>query len=500
MIPPFFDGGAVRVYRGHVLDVLRDMPDESAHMVVTSPPYYGLRSYDTDPVIWDGNPSCDHVWGIDEGYVGHRGKRGQVPQTKWPAQQEYPQYHSRKHAPGNTPSQKSTLLTNAGRGPKPGDKYASVGRNDTGRQFFPGHTGNYQEIGPKKAVVFAGAFCAHCTAWYEHLGLEPYPDLFVEHLVTIFREVRRVLHKAGTLWIVIGDTYNSGPGGRQGQTGQRRNRTFTAESAGWRPGNSEKNQGASNRDGVNAGSKYKPKDLIGIPWMLAFALRADGWYLRSEISWTKPDCRPESVTDRPTKAHETIFLLAKSERYFYDRTAVEEPAVGRFTGRNLRSVWSIVSEAFSGQHFAVFPSALARRCILAGTSAKGVCPTCGAPWVRILRKTGVLGRRDRGRVDRLAADLNDGRAGETIVDTLGWHPTCTCQVSEVVPAVVLDPFAGTGTSLLVARSLGRHAVGIELSGKYCDLIVRRVGQPYQEEGEETTRTKLLPRQPSVFDP
>lgn len=489
MTDPFFDGGAVRVYRGHALDILRQMPDESIHMVVTSPPYWGLRSYKTPPVIWNSpNTDCRHEW-----------EPSRVIRSS-------PQ---RDHSGGVATGATGTR---------------GVQSSSKGRAF----------------ISTTGSFCSHCTAWQGHLGLEPSPELYINHLTTIFREVRRVLRQNGTLWIVIGDTYNSGAGGRQGRTGARRNRAFTAASADWRPGNPAKNQEVSNRDGVNAGQNYKLKDLIGISWMLAFALREDGWYLRSEIVWSKPDCLPESVTDRPTKAHETIFLLSKSERYFYDQKAVEEPlatssivrltqstlmaqagstranaggktngpmrAVGAFSGRNLRSVWPIVSEAFHGLHFAVFPSALVRRCILAGTSAKGVCATCGAPWRRCTDGlTYYDGAKAGSDPQRKYGYREYGRGpkpnlGMSIAQTTGWQPSCSCPSSVTIPAVVLDPFAGTGTSLLVARSLGRHAIGIELSEKYCDLIVQRVGEPYRGEGEGTTQARLLPRQPSIFDP
>jgi DNA modification methylase len=228
------------------------------------------------------------------------------------------------------------------------------------------------------------------------IGLEPTPDEFVQALVAVFREVRRVLRDDGTVWLNLGDSYNAD--GRKGRAhmGEGKNNGYSA----W----------------VNKTMEgTKPKDLLGIPWMVAFALRADGWYLRSDIIWAKPNPMPESVTDRPTKAHEYLFLLSKGPRYFYDADAVREAHVyadddrprmayngkgnpeGRALsgdaarlglhegGRNRRSVWTVATQPFPGAHFATFPPKLIEPCILAGTSPKA-CGMCGAPWQRIVER------------------------------------------------------------------------------------------------------------------
>ena len=257
------------------------------------------------------------------------------------------------------------------------------------------------------------------------IGLEPTPELYVENMVSIFREVRRVLRSDGTLWLNMGDSYaGSGAGG-----------------GGNRKGNEHGQHNAVAKKGrPSALPTHKPKDLVGIPWRLAFALQADGWYLRSDIIWSKPNPMPESVQDRPTKAHEYIFLLTKSARYYYDAEAIREPAQdwglrdrtnGKYhnegtgltphsglansnnaeSGRNKRSVWEIPTQPYSGAHFATFPEALVRPCILAGTSEAGV---------------------------------------------------------------VLDPFAGSGTTLAVATSLGRKSIGIELSDEYMEIARKRI--------------------------
>jgi DNA modification methylase len=257
----------------------------------------------------------------------------------------------------------------------------------------------------------------------EQIGLEQTPDEYVAQLVTVFREVRRVLSDDGTLWLNLGDSYanaSGGTAGGQGATSQRAGRA-----------NVESQRRASCPSGL------KPKDLVGIPWRVAFALQADGWYLRSDIIWAKPNPMPSSVKDRPTCAHEHVFLFAKSERYYYDADAIAEPATGRASGngfkrdhrisqgagrdtqwegadtRNARNVWTICSKPYGGAHFATMPPALAKRCILAGS-----------------------------------------RPGDTVI----------------------DPFFGSGTTGESAEALGREWIGCELQEDYVPLINERTAQ------------------------
>lgn len=329
------------------------------------------------------------------------------------------------------------------------------------------------------------------------IGLEPTPDAFVARLVDVFREVKRVLRDDGTLWLNLGDSYNAGRDG--GHAGGKKQASLGRHNG-------------IQRSGANVPG-LKPKDLIGIPWRVAFALQADGWWLRSDIIWHKPNPMPESVTDRPTSAHEHVFLLAKSERYFFDAEAVKEPvttssvsrlaqdvesqtgsiranggaktngpmrAVGGSETRNIRNVWTISTKPFKGAHFATFPVDLAERCIKAGTSEYGCCPGCGASWKRVLGAPEKTGGRGAGngfaRPERLSTG---GRGDETPWEptarvTTGWAPSCACPAHVPTPAVVLDPFGGAGTTGLVAGRLARKAVLIELNPEYADMAARRI--------------------------
>ena len=341
------------------------------------------------------------------------------------------------------------------------------------------------------------------------LGLEPTPEEYVANMVAVFREVWRVLRPDGTVWLNLGDSFAS-----SGIPGKR--------ASGDHPRDCDCDYCQMKYAKRIVPMGLKPKDLIGIPWRVAFALQADGWYLRSDVIWAKGlsfcesyagSCMPESVSDRPTSAHEHVFLLAKAPRYYYDNEAVKEPCavdVGnaqiRFGGskygdssdphhatksgnayqqsgtRNLRNVWAINPEGFPGSHFAVMPTALAEPCIKAGTSERGCCPACGAPWERVVERGlvntegwGAATKDHTGNLQGSNAILRNGngRAGDSVSRTLGWQPTCACPEHEPVPCVVLDPFGGAGTTMLVADRLGRHGVGVELNGDYCRMARRR---------------------------
>ena len=202
----------------------------------------------------------------------------------------------------------------------------------------------------------------------DQIGMEPSLSLFLNRLTQAFREVRRVLKNDGVLWLNIGDGYTSG-------------------NRGWRaPDKKNPARAMDVRPDTPAG--LKPKDLLGIPWRLAFALQDDGWYLRADIIWNKPNAMPESVKDRPTRAHEYMFMFSKSERYHYDRQAVLES-----NGRNLRSVWNINTQAFAGAHFATFPARLVEPCVLASSRAGDIVldPFFGSGTVGLVAQN--MGRR-----------------------------------------------------------------------------------------------------------
>jgi site-specific DNA-methyltransferase (adenine-specific) len=331
------------------------MPSGSVHCCVTSPPYWGLRDYRTPPQIWGGEPNCRHRW-------------GDPIRTPW---------------------------ANDVRGPNGRQKNLAAGA---------------------WKVKTTGPFCQRCGAWRGALGLEPDYRLYVDHLVAVMREVGRVLRPDGSLWLNLGDSYASGAGKAKRAGGG-------AQGAAWQGKGPAGYRGAHKADPKNPGADLagfqpnrmpqpglKPKDLAGIPWRVAFALQDDGWWLRRDIIWAKPNPMPESVRDRPTTAHEYLFLLTKSSRYYFDGEAIKE-LTATAARRNKRSVWTVATAPFPGAHFATFPPALIKPCILAG------CPTGGT---------------------------------------------------------VLDPFLGAGTTALVADRLGRASIGIELNPAYAEMARRRL--------------------------
>lgn len=329
------------------------------------------------------------------------------------------------------------------------------------------------------------------------IGLEGTIDDYVSKMVEVFRGVYRVLRDDGTLWLNLGDSYfGSGKGFGASKTSNKGNiASQPKQKPVWESG------------------ALKPKNLIGIPWRVAFALQADGWVLRSDIIWEKPNAMPESVRDRPTKSHEYVFMFVKSTKYFYDTDAIREPHqdsslkrikygikhthsvdVGmkippintdkmgtRFAhikGRNKRTVWSVSTKSYKGAHFATYPEKLIIPCILAGTSQKGACDKCGSPWRRVIHipKSGLRKKRS----DKFISAHNMDRSLEAInfrsnhpIQHLGWEPTCECD-SNIVPCVVLDPFSGAGTTGVVSLSNRRKYIGIELNDEYIKLSLDRI--------------------------
>lgn len=342
------------------------------------------------------------------------------------------------------------------------------------------------------------------------IGLEDDPLEYVASLVKVFGEAHRVLARHGTLWLNLGDTYASKP--RGSDVGWEKSRLTN-------PGLLQKRQVASLRStgerhrGKVAG--LKEKDLCMIPARVALALQEEGWWLRSEIIWAKPNPMPASMTDRPTVSHEHVWLLAKSPRYYFDQEAVREPAAMRTiadtrqpfsypggagggdasrngkghpvptpqAGRNLRTVWTIPISPFGGDHYAAFPPELARRCVKAGCPPE-VCRTCGEPRERIVERGDPILQADTwsatgaASYDDEAGGYVQSESSSTLkhvvpTTTIGWTD---CGHGDYRRGVVLDPFLGAGTTALVARELERHCVGVELKPTYAGIIADRSSQ------------------------
>ena len=334
------------------------------------------------------------------------------------------------------------------------------------------------------------------------LGLEPTPEAYIEKMVEVFSRVRRVMRGDATCWLNMGDC-------------------------------------------------FVDKQLAGMPWRLALALQADGWWLRSDIIWAKPNPMPESIADRPTKSHEYIFLMTKAARYYYDADAVREgsatwnsaksfakaedmtsPQISKGvdlvrqrtrgfgthhpdkerTGRNARTVWHIPTQPFPGAHFATFPIELPSRCIKAGTSERGCCPQCGAGWVRVVEKSGQMPcdeynvpgmelNNDAARRRQLSGHRQAKWKSKNPDKLIGWRPGCDCTdpipdsphgPPSPIPCAVLDPFAGSGTTGVAACALGRDFIGIELNPDYAALADKRIGKAMAPATYRTDEMKESP--------
>ena len=544
---PYWTNGLSTLYHADAREI--PLPDGSVHCAVTSPPYFGLRDYGLGE--WQGGDAdCGH-------------------------EREYAK------------SDSSTVT-------------GGVGNSNSG---------NAQGGWPNNT-------CGHCGAVQESpgIGLEPTLAEHIANIVDVFRELRRVLRDDGTAWLNYGDAYAgswgnyhpTGSGGQRAKETERWDRP-AYEDTGRRPAAS-----------VPSATGLKPKNLMGLPWRIAFALQDDGWILRSAIVWHKPNPMPESVSTRPTSAYENIFLLAKSNTatywthrdqrgtrqrpgadyrwvdaatdteysvkpdnvsgeiiecpacdgkgeivlqdgqvslfdgvpelvkvcakcnteckkcddphagylhrwkrinlwrsrdYYYDAEAIrqpqsagtdaryrpgstyqrpapnkgwpaerndgdrhEQPERPPSNGSNARNVWTIPTQGRSDAHFATFPDELPRRCILAGTSERGVCEQCGAPWERVVETNigGAWHHDWETRTPRAKGTDSAWRNGDYQRQTTGWRPTCDHDAG-TVPATVLDPFVGSGTTVAVAQTLGRRGVGVDLNTEYLDIAVKRIG-------------------------
>lgn len=445
----------IQVHQGHVLDVLARMDAGSVQCCVTSSPYWGLRTYPECEVVWGGaDADCEHVWG---------------------------EVQKRPH------ETRTNKDFNQRSGNASGDRQ--------------------QEKGGRKGGA-SGRFCQRCGAWFGELGLEPTIDLYLEHMVSVMRGVRRVLRDDGCCWLNIGDSYAA-------------NRSYQVRD--------NKHCDVGNETGMSVPAGLKPKDLCMIPARLALALQADGWWIRSQVVWAKGvsfcptyagSVMPESVTDRPVSAYELVYLLTKEARYYYDAEAVREvgsipagtmaakgsaerkgakgvnarpPEYAEYTGmRHLRNVWTINPQPSKKAHYASFPEALVEPCVKAGSSPRA-CELCGAPWERVVETTrtfesgsGKAGNIPSGKHPdgcQGGGDTQDVRRGPCLhTRTTGWRPTCEhADDPGKAQCVVLDPFCGTGTVGYVCNRLGRSFVGIELSPEYVKMCRQRLAQPQTRE-------------------
>ena len=483
--------------------------------------------------------------------------------------------------------------------------------NDAGGAINKGNRGaSYDAVG--------GRVCRKCGCWFGCLGLEATVGLYLEHLVGVFHELRRVLRDTGVAWVEIGDSFSTHPAGL---TGLKRWKASTLSN--------RDNTGAEQAGAIDRRSNgLREKNLSLVPERLVIALQDDGWIVRSKPIWWKRNCMPDSARDRPTVDYSNIYMLVKEPRYYFDMEAVREGAVGGHSWgkavasaqgkmgeegsnvrakpswyasmeaqvpaggpRNLRTVWDIPAKGYPGAHFASFAPELPERCILASTSEKGACPECGAPWKRVVGTGGpnrewqrACGSDSEGEYHGQAVKLYEGTGAENASDvkrrilagmvekqTVGWAPTCGhyqdpcdrchrpwvrqnavqkastfnvrvrdakagilgqksglggevadateeemdayeggasaasspyrlrevevawpgCACRRPLPCVVLDLFAGSGTTLAVAKRLGRRSIGIELSPAYIALIRERVAEARTETARHPGQRRLM---------
>lgn len=473
---------------GDAQDELAEMDDNSVQTVITSPPYYGLRDYGDIDTVWGGSKDCDHTWG-DSIPGSNRGGSG-------------------------TPTDKNGRGEGYGRNANRGVYCQSCGawKGQLGRE--PLHDCGRPD----------GSLCSGC---------------YVCHIVAVFRRVHDVLRSDGTVWLNIGDSYSSGgrttqhhdsmhPDDRDEKGGRGSSRAPPLPDIKekdligipWRVALALQQDGWFLRSAITWAKGISGQDQIQSD--LGAIMECHGVSsstrkkILEDVTCHVGNVMPESVKDRPTQASEMVFLLTPSKDYFYDHIAIREDvrldslarmdrgrseshkyaeenpgeqtlataegmeAAVHSAGRNRRDVWAINTRGYEDAHFAVMPPPLARPCIEAGTSERGACPECGAPFERVIEDTG---HPDPSALDspfdteHTATHQKErmSKQTRTLKVPTGWQPTCTCSSDdEPVPCRVLDPFAGAGTTVMVADRLGREGVGIEIADKYVEMARGRI--------------------------
>lgn len=434
-----------QIFNGNTFEVLKSFPDGCIDCSITSPPYWNLRDYKTNPIIWGGDKNCSHEW---------------------------------------TTEHKKPIKLQAGN---------------------PEFKRKWREQATSNDAT-NGTFCIKCGAWNGQLGLEPTPQLFINHLCDIFDEVKRVLKPTGTCWVNIGDTYSTSTKGSGGKSPVQ----------------------LGNMGSFFKGQKLEcdapKKSLLMIPERFALEMINRGWILRNVIIFLKPNCMPESVKDRFTRDFEYIYFFVKNNKYYFEQQfePLKEATVKRYQtgwngnkkrdyargshnnldkyignpdavdesirrGKNKRTTWPITTTSCKEAHFATFSPKLVETPILAGCPEM-VCVTCGQPKQKIFKKEPLP--------DKYKIYLN-GEAGDKKQSgsLIGWRTSvegqkwlqenppkhigwtkCKCKQQEIQPGIVLDPFAGSGTTLMVAKQLGRRFVGIEINPEYIGIIKKRINE------------------------
>lgn len=453
------------VNRIHQVDVragLAKLPDESVDCVMTSPPYWAKRDYQLQPSIWGGDPKCKHDW---------------VPATR------------RTKNPHHT-----TRMS----------------------KFKRSNKGSIQFVEQKGART--GEFCVKCNAWKGCLGLEPTVALYIAHLVEVFAGIKRILKPTGTVWVNLGDTY-------AGSWGNYRTHRQAASGGNAHSKSKQLSRLGSMDEAIRPPSSIRQsvrkKSLCLIPMRFVLAMADQGWLVRNVIVWHKPNRMPESIKDRFSTSWEYLIMLVKSPRYYFNLDAVRIPhktaskaatistnakdrpnpyiRTGRLPprggepnayhpiGKNPGDCWSITTKPCPGAHFAVFPDTLCERPILAGCPTH-VCIRCGTPRREFAKRTlnpqafNIRGRDVKnkrfGHIDRVASQEEvNGYSGpcESSGKPLVLSGGCRCSAG-FEPGLVLDPFAGSGTTALVASRLGRRYLGFELNDDYIKLARKRILQ------------------------